>query len=99
MEISRAIDIIQFVLDSANEAIEKDQLATAVVDLANRVDDWKSLKVEGFGDLLRFGTFTVVKGDTSKDTEREVNPLFPASPPFPPLLPVSLPCFLPLDLL
>lgn len=65
--------MVQSVLDSANDAIDKEQLASAVHDLAGRVDDWKSLKVEGFGDLLRFGTFTVLKGDTTKDTEREVS--------------------------
>lgn len=74
-EITKAIDMIQSVLDSANDAIDKEHLASAVVDLANRVDDWKSLKVEGFGDLLRFGTFTVLKGDSTKDTEREVGSL------------------------
>lgn len=69
--ITRAIDMIQSVLDSANDAIDKEHLAAAVADLSQRVDDWKSLKVEGFGDLLRFGTFTVIKGDSNKDTERE----------------------------
>lgn len=64
--------MIQSVLDSANDAIDKEHLAAAVADLSQRVDDWKSLKVEGFGDLLRFGTFTVIKGDSNKDTEREV---------------------------
>lgn len=28
--------------------------------------------MDAFGDLLRFGTFAVVKGDSGKDTEREV---------------------------
>lgn len=64
-------------LDAANNAIDKEHLATAVADLAERVDDWKSLKVDSFGELLRFGTFTVVKGDTGKDSEREVH--FPFS--------------------
>jgi cell division control protein 24 len=76
VDITKAIDTIQSVLDSANEAVDKEHLASAVVDLANRVDDWKSLKVEGFGELLRFGTFTVLKGDSTKDTEREVCFLF-----------------------
>jgi hypothetical protein len=76
-DITRAIDTIQLVLDSANDAVDKEHLASAVADLANRVDDWKSLKVEGFGELLRFGSFTVLKGDSTKDTEREVcNPFF-----------------------
>lgn len=68
--------MIQSVLDSANDAIDKEHLASAVVDLAQRVDDWKSLKVDGFGELLRFGTFTVLKGDTAKDSEREVCSLY-----------------------
>lgn len=61
-------------LDAANKAIDKEHLASAVADLAERVDDWKSLKVDSFGELLRFGTFIVVKGDTGKDSEREVLP-------------------------
>ena len=71
-DITRAIDSIQNTLDSANEAVDKEHLAAAVVDLSERVDDWKSLKMDAFGDLLRFGTFAVVKGDSGKDTEREV---------------------------
>ena len=67
-----AIDTIQSVLDSANEAMHEEHLTAAVLDLSERVDDWKSLKMESFGDLLRFGTFSVVKGDSGKDSEREV---------------------------
>jgi cell division control protein 24 len=65
--------MIQSVLDSANAAIDKEHLQAAMVDLANRVDDWKALKVDGFGELLRFGTFTVLKGEGNKDSEREVS--------------------------
>ncbi|PWY87592.1 Rho guanyl nucleotide exchange factor [Aspergillus heteromorphus CBS 117.55] len=71
IDIQRAIDTIQSVLDSANDAIDKEHLQTAVKDLAERVDDWKTLKIEAFGDLLRFGTFSVIKGDSAKDSERE----------------------------
>ncbi|EEP80423.1 conserved hypothetical protein [Uncinocarpus reesii 1704] len=74
--IATAIDIIQLVLDRANSAIGKEHLVAAVLDLTTRVDDWKSLRVEAFGELLRFGTFTVLKGDTGKDTEREVRIVF-----------------------
>ncbi|KAK2785283.1 hypothetical protein FQN51_003829 [Onygenales sp. PD_10] len=70
--ITAAIDIVQAVLDQANHAVDKEHLAAAVNDLAARVDDWKSLKVDVFGELLRFGTFTVLKGDGGRDTEREV---------------------------
>lgn len=65
--------MIQSVLDSANIAIDEEHLRSAMEDLAQRVDDWKSLKVEAFGKLLRFGTFTVLKGDSNKDAEREVS--------------------------
>jgi cell division control protein 24 len=71
-DISRAIDSIQTVLDAANDAIDKEQLASAFKQLDERVDDWKALRSETFGDLLRFGTFTVIKGDNGKDSEREV---------------------------
>lgn len=64
--------MVQTVLDQANHAVDKEHLANAVEDLASRVDDWKALKVEVFGELLRFGTFTVLKGDGGRDTEREV---------------------------
>ncbi|RHZ67667.1 hypothetical protein CDV55_106058 [Aspergillus turcosus] len=70
-DITKAIDAIQSVLDSANDAIDKEHLASAFLDLDERVDDWKSLKIDSFGELLRFGTFTVLKGDTGKDSERE----------------------------
>lgn len=72
LDITAAIDSIQVTLDSANEAIHKEHLVTAVVDLSERVDDWKALKMDSFGELLRFGTFSVVKGDSGKDSEREV---------------------------
>ncbi|OJD13995.1 hypothetical protein AJ78_05608 [Emergomyces pasteurianus Ep9510] len=75
-DVATAIDIVQGVLDQANHAVDKEHLANAVDDLATRVDDWKALKVEVFGELLRFGTFTVLKGDGGRDTEREVRTSF-----------------------
>jgi hypothetical protein len=68
--------MIQLVLDRANQAVDKEHLAVAVVDLNNRVEDWKGLRTEVFGELLRFGTFTVIKGDNGKDAEREVSIIF-----------------------
>lgn len=59
-------------LDAANDAIDKEELAAAFVDLDERVDDWKALKIDSFGELLRYGTFTVIKNDSAKDSEREV---------------------------
>lgn len=43
----------------------------AVKDLSERVDEWGSLRVDKFGDLLRCGTFNIVKSDTGKESERE----------------------------
>ncbi|THC89855.1 hypothetical protein EYZ11_010684 [Aspergillus tanneri] len=79
-DITRAIDSIQSVLDSANDAIDKEHLATAFTELDERVDDWKTLKIDSFGNLLRFGTFTVLKGDNGKDSEREMCTLFALNP-------------------
>ncbi|KAJ5899186.1 hypothetical protein N7495_003930 [Penicillium taxi] len=70
-DITHAIDTIQSLLDGANEAIHREHLQAAVIDLSERVEDWKTLKMDTFGDLLRFGTFAVVKGDSGKDNERE----------------------------
>ncbi|KAK2846325.1 hypothetical protein FQN49_005838 [Arthroderma sp. PD_2] len=71
-DIGEAINMVQIILDNANHAIDKEHLAAAVEDLSQRVEDWKALKIEIFGDLLRYGTFTILKGDSSKDAEREV---------------------------
>ena len=45
-----------------------------MVELRERVEDWKGHRLETFGDLLLHGTYHVIKGDTTnpKDTEREV---------------------------
>ncbi|KAL4882019.1 hypothetical protein BJY04DRAFT_187877 [Aspergillus karnatakaensis] len=71
IDITSAIESLQTVLDAANDAIDKEQLASAFRQLDERVDDWKALRSDTFGDLLRFGTFTVIKGDNGKDSERE----------------------------
>jgi cell division control protein 24 len=67
------------VLQEANAAIDKETRQNALVDLKERVEEWKSLKLETFGELMLFGTFTVLKGDGgSKDAEKEVT--FTSSP-------------------
>jgi cell division control protein 24 len=72
-DLSDAVEIIQGVLQEANAAIDKETRQNALVDLKERVEEWKSLKVETFGELMLFGTFTVLKGDGgSKDQEKEV---------------------------
>lgn len=75
-DLAAAIEVIQGVLDQANVSVNHEALVQARADLDVRVDDWKLLKMDKFGDLLRYGTFTVLKGDGGKDTEREVCILF-----------------------
>lgn len=55
--------------------MDREEKVEAVQELKNRVEDWKGHRVEGFGDLMLYGTFTVLKSDTapSKDGEREVS--------------------------
>ncbi|KAI9858167.1 MAG: hypothetical protein M1813_007816 [Trichoglossum hirsutum] len=62
----------QRVLERANDAVDKVVRNEAVEDLATRVEDWKGHRIEQFGELLLYGTFTVVKGDGRTDVEREV---------------------------
>jgi hypothetical protein len=71
-DLADAVEIIQGVLHEANAAIDKETRQNALTDLHERVEEWKSLKVDSFGELLLFGTFTVQKGDGSKDQEKEV---------------------------
>lgn len=62
-----------------NTAIENEDKLEAVEELKGRVEDWKGHRVDGFGSLLLFGTYTVLKSDSApgKDQEREVG--FPKS--------------------
>ncbi|KAI5307195.1 hypothetical protein KEM56_003115 [Ascosphaera pollenicola] len=69
-DIQAAIDMIQDVLDEANHAIDKENLSAAVTDLSTRIEDWKALKPETFGDLVRYGSFHCIR-EGSKDNDRE----------------------------
>ncbi|GAB7364520.1 hypothetical protein MBLNU230_g5328t1 [Neophaeotheca triangularis] len=62
------------VLSLTNEAVGREERVLAVEDLKSRVEDWKGHRVEQFGDLMLYGTFTVVKSEaiaTGKDAERQ----------------------------
>ena len=61
------------IMQRAEEAVAKEQRADAVAELQGRVEDWKGHRVESFGDLLLFGTYTVLKGEGPKEVEREVS--------------------------
>ncbi len=52
--------------------MDREQRVAAVHELEGSVEDWKGHKIEHFGDLLLYGNFTVLKGDGSKQVEREV---------------------------
>lgn len=71
-ELRAAAEASRSVLSRANAAMDREQRVAAVHELEGSVEDWKGHKVEHFGDLLLYGNFTVLKGDGSKDVEREV---------------------------
>lgn len=73
VDLAGAIEIIQKILQQANASIAREEREDACVDLNDRVEDWKSLRTDAFGELVLFGTFTVLKGDGGgKDQEKEV---------------------------
>lgn len=45
-------------------------------ELQGRVEDWKGHKVDHFGELLLYGSFTVLKGEGAREVEREVSAIF-----------------------
>ncbi|TKA65253.1 hypothetical protein B0A55_11383 [Friedmanniomyces simplex] len=62
------------ILTRTNEAVDREEKAEAVQELKMRVEDWKGHRVEGFGELLLYGTFTVLKSEnlgSGKDGERQ----------------------------
>jgi cell division control protein 24 len=66
------------VLTRTNTAIENEDRLEALEDLKSRVEDWKGHRVTGFGGLLLFGSYTVIKSDSApgKDQEREYHVYF-----------------------
>ena len=66
------------VLSRTNQAVDREEKAEAVQELKMRVEDWKGHRVEGFGELLLYGTFTVLKSEAGlngggKEGERQVS--------------------------
>lgn len=61
------------VLHKANEAVNRDLLDEALDDLINRVDDWKSHKVEQFGKLLLHGVYGVITGKSDQEKDVRVS--------------------------
>ncbi|KAF2704439.1 hypothetical protein K504DRAFT_449452 [Pleomassaria siparia CBS 279.74] len=73
-DLTRGIEVSQAVLSRINAAIAREERVEAVEELKTLVEDWKGHRIEGFGDLLLHGQFTVLKGDgmSVKSEEREV---------------------------
>ncbi|SMR48503.1 unnamed protein product [Zymoseptoria tritici ST99CH_1A5] len=62
------------VLTRTNEAVDREEKLEAVEELKTRVEDWKGHSVAQFGELLLYGTFTVLKSENlanGKDGERQ----------------------------
>ncbi|KAJ4295277.1 Guanine nucleotide exchange factor for Cdc42p [Kalmusia sp. IMI 367209] len=72
-DISNGIDATEAVLERINAAIAREDRMEAVEELRTLVEDWKGHRIEGFGDLLLYGQYTVLKGDgmNGKNEERE----------------------------
>ena len=64
------------IMSRADEAVQKEHHAAAVNELQSRVEDWKGHKINHFGELLHFGSYTVLKGEGAKVVEREVSVIF-----------------------
>jgi cell division control protein 24 len=73
-DISNGIEATEAVLERINAAIAREDRMEAVEELKTLVEDWKGHRIEGFGDLLLYGQYTVLKGDgmNGKQDEREV---------------------------
>lgn len=71
--LNEAIGIVQEVLNQADASIDKETREDAVVDLKERVEDWKGLDEKLTGELLLLGTFLVQKegSTTFKNEDKE----------------------------
>ena len=72
-DITRGMEAMTAVLNRTNASIDREERIEAVRALKSQVEDWKQHRVEAFGELLLYGTHTVLKGDPSRDYEREVS--------------------------
>lgn len=72
-DISTGIEAASAVLQRTNAAIDREERIEAVEELKTLVEDWKGHRIEGFGELLLHGTYTVLKGESisTKNEERE----------------------------
>jgi hypothetical protein len=60
--VSDGIEALQRVLRKINAAIRYQELQQAQSDLVARIQDWKNLNVDAFGQLMLFDVLKVVTG-------------------------------------
>ncbi|PVH94321.1 hypothetical protein DM02DRAFT_633807 [Periconia macrospinosa] len=74
-DVSQGMMAAAAILERTNAAIDREDRNEAVEELKTMVEDWKGHRIEGFGDLLLYGQYTVLKGDgmNSKNEERELS--------------------------
>ncbi|KAF2642561.1 hypothetical protein P280DRAFT_488853 [Massarina eburnea CBS 473.64] len=72
-DVSQGMIAAAAILERTNAAIDREDRLEAVEDLKTMVEDWKGHRIEGFGELLLYGQYTVLKGDgmNGKNEERE----------------------------
>ena len=71
-DLKAGADATKALLDRANSAVDKVKRHQEVLDLLTSVDDWKGHKLDHFGELVVSGGHTVLKGEGTKEVEREV---------------------------
>ncbi|GAW15869.1 hypothetical protein ANO14919_052910 [Xylariales sp. No.14919] len=71
-ELTRGIEAAERVLKQANEAVNRALLKDALDELKFRVDDWKSHKIDHFGELLLHGSYQVITGRSEQEKDYEI---------------------------
>ncbi|KAH8819934.1 hypothetical protein F5884DRAFT_744311 [Xylogone sp. PMI_703] len=71
-DLTAGIEAANRVLKQANEAVDRELRGEALIDLINRVDDWKNHRVDHFGDLLLHGHFPVITGKSDVPKEYSI---------------------------
>lgn len=70
-DLASATAVIHDVLMQADASIDKETRDEALLDLQERIDDWKTLQINTFGELLLLGTFMVSKEGALRTEEKE----------------------------
>lgn len=68
-DLSAGMLAAERVLQSVNEAVERDRLDGALEDLSQRVTDWKTHQLDQFGKLILHGTYAMSIGSSDKEKD------------------------------